>query len=97
MSEARVIAVVVALGAFVVAVAAGLAADNPASTVLLRALAAMIAAQFVGWGAGEVLAYVRRTHTTDYIRRNPVPVVNAASAEPVVEVGGETVENSVKA
>ncbi len=93
MNEAKIISVIVALGAFVVAVVAGLAVENPAWVILTRALIAMLVGQIVGLGAGEVLAYVRRTHTADYIKRNPIPQVSL-SGESIPEDGGQTVENS---
>lgn len=94
ISEAKVISVVVALGAFIVAMVAGLAADNPAWVVLTRALVAMLAGQFIGLGAGEVLAYVRRAHTADYVKRHPIPDVRLTGEASATPDGGQTVENS---
>ncbi len=50
----RVIAATLGLSAFSVAIVAGLAADNPAETILLRAVASMFACHAVGWGVGLV-------------------------------------------
>ena len=48
----RVIAASLGLSAFAVAVVAGLAADNPAETILVRAVASMVACHVVGWCVG---------------------------------------------
>lgn len=48
----KVIAASLGLSAFAVAVIAGLAADNPAGTILARALVSMAVCHAVGWGIG---------------------------------------------
>lgn len=78
---ASTIAGVLALAAFAVAVVAGLAADNPAGTVLGRALAAMLAANLAGWPLGLVL---ERILADEHQRRDavPAPVVPAHAPTP---------------
>lgn len=97
INEARVISVIVALSAFVVAVTAGLASDNPAWLILGRAVVAMFVGQLLGHGAGHVLAFVRRSHADHYIRQHPIPVVKTPGDTPAVVDGEQTVENSVAA
>lgn len=48
----RVIAASLGLSAFSIAVVAGLAADNPAETILFRAVISMAACHVVGWCVG---------------------------------------------
>jgi len=48
----KVIAASLGLSAFAVAVIAGLAADNPAGTILARALVCMAVCHALGWGIG---------------------------------------------
>ena len=48
----KVIAASLGLSAFAVAIVAGLAADNPAGTVLARALVSMAVCHALGWGIG---------------------------------------------
>jgi hypothetical protein len=51
-SHGAVVGASLALGAFAVAVLAGLAAGNPEGTVLLRALVAMVVCYPLGWMSG---------------------------------------------
>jgi putative Mn2+ efflux pump MntP len=50
----RVIAASLGLSAFAIAIVAGLAADNPAQTILVRAMASLVACHIVGWCVGMV-------------------------------------------
>jgi hypothetical protein len=88
-SEGRIISAVTALGAFCVALLAGLGAGNPATTVITHALVAMMVCQVMGLAAGEILAWVRRLHLEEHARRNPVPDVrltpNAGAGEQNVD------------
>ncbi|CAG0999830.1 hypothetical protein PHYC_02801 [Phycisphaerales bacterium] len=94
-SEGRIIAVAVALAAFVIAVVAGLGAGVATDVILFRALVAMVICQAGGMAVGEVFARVRAEHAARYIKDHPIPSVAAlAPVEQVIEVGEETVEKS---
>lgn len=60
------------LTAFAIALIAGLAAENPASDVLVRALVAMMVVQMVGWIAGAIGERVMREAIAGYREANPV-------------------------
>jgi hypothetical protein len=95
LSPSRVIAGVSGLAGFAVAVFAGLSASNPASTVLMNALVAMVVCQFVGWALGLVGERVILDHlqTTTGAERAPVVPTSSttssttAPAEPGVSAG----------
>lgn len=74
--EVRIIAAILALAAFAVAVVAGLSAGNPAHTVLLRALGAMLGANIIGVGLSWVLSHVFESHQAAYRAANPVPSID---------------------
>lgn len=90
-SAGRLVATVMALAAFAVAVIAGLSAGNPATLVLGRALACMIVCQAVGTAVGSIGERVVREHLES--RNVPAPAVHAG-ARPV---HGEDVVRSEKA
>jgi tetrahydromethanopterin S-methyltransferase subunit C len=48
----RVIAASLGLSAFAIAIVAGLAAENPAETILARAVVSMVVCHVVGWCVG---------------------------------------------
>lgn len=52
-----------ALCSFAMAVISGMAADNPATTILVRALLMMFAAMPIGWMIGWVASRVAQTET----------------------------------
>lgn len=68
----KVIGACAGLTAFAIALIAGLAADNPASDVLARALVAMMIGQMVGWVAGAIGERVMREAIAGYREANPV-------------------------
>ena len=68
----KVIGACAGLTAFAIELIAGLAAENPASDVLVRALIAMIIVQMVGWVAGAVGERVMREAIVGYREANPV-------------------------
>ncbi len=72
MVPGRVIAAAIALIAFAVAIVAGLAAENPATTTLYRAIVAMV----VCYGLGRIVGLVgQRAIAEDverYKARNPI-------------------------
>lgn len=93
--EARVIAAVVALSAFVIAVVAGLGARLPADVILFRALLSMAACQALGMALGAMVAHVRAEHAARYVKENPIPSVAPVTVgEEIIEVGEESVEKS---
>lgn len=61
----KVIAAACGLGAFAVAVIAGLSADNPADTILMRAIVALVVCNLLGFVVGMVMEHV----FSDAIRR----------------------------
>lgn len=67
----RVIAGLFALAAFGVAVISGLASDNPASSVLSRALMAMFMSYPVGWIVGMICQHVIDDHLKIHKEANP--------------------------
>ena len=70
-STGRVIAGLFALSAFGVALISGLASDNPASSVLARALMAMFLSYPVGWIVGMICQYVIDDHLKIHKEANP--------------------------
>lgn len=50
----RVIAACCALAGFAIAIIVGLAAENPADVVLVRALVALVACKLLGWIIGSI-------------------------------------------
>lgn len=83
----KVIGACAGLTAFAIALIAGLAAENPASDVLARALVAMIIVQMVGLVAGAIGERVMRDAIAGYREANPVngsstgPTPNRADAK----------------
>lgn len=73
------------MAAFVVAVVAGLGADNPPGTVLGRALLAMLAGQTGGTIVGMIFERLLAKHLGEYQRA--ARETAKATAEPVIEVG----------
>lgn len=61
------------LCAFVVAIIAGLAADNPADTILIRAIVGMFIAQVVGFLVGAAAERTIADSVRQYQSSNPVP------------------------
>jgi hypothetical protein len=71
--SAKVIAACFTLAAFAVAVVAGLASDNPATHVLVRAVVAMCVCYPVGYVAGMVCERVISAHIESHKQANPAP------------------------
>lgn len=69
----RAVAGCFALACFVVAIVSGMLANRPTDSVLFSAIVAMIVGQFVGLGAGAVMAVAMRECISTYTRRNPIP------------------------
>jgi hypothetical protein len=68
----KVIAACAGLCGFSIALIAGIAVDNPAEVVLVRALGAMFACQIVGWVAGTVAERIVRDAVSAYREAHPV-------------------------
>jgi hypothetical protein len=69
----RVIAGILGMSAFTIALLVGLSVGNAASVILSRALVAMIIGYTVGSIAGAVLEHVVHEYLRDYRSQNPVP------------------------
>lgn len=69
----RTIAIVLSLGAYAVALAAGLASGNDAGVVLWRALVVLMLAQLVTPAIGRAAEAAIREHMRDHLARNAVP------------------------
>ena len=70
-STGRVIAGLFAIAAFGVALISGLASDNPASSILARALMAMVISYPVGWIVGMICQHVICDHLKIHKEANP--------------------------
>jgi hypothetical protein len=78
----KVIAASLALSAFAIAIVAGLAAGNPARTVLVHALVSMIVCQMVGLIAGALAERAVLQHLAAYRAVRPVPGVGGQTVAP---------------
>jgi len=76
----KVIGACCGLGAFAVAVVAGIAAENPGEVVLFRALVSMLACQIVGLGVGSVVERVISDSIRAHKKARPDPSVASGSA-----------------
>lgn len=88
------ISAIVGLAGFVVAVVAGLAADNTASEVLARALVAMFVCNAVGSVVGSIANRTGAQHVEQYKKDTPIPSIISMSMDSE-EIGSE--EKSVAA
>ena len=77
----KVIGASLALSAFAVAIVAGLAAGNPARTILVNAVFSMIACQIVGFFAGSLAERAVAEHIEQYKAAHPISP-NTAMASP---------------
>jgi tetrahydromethanopterin S-methyltransferase subunit C len=68
-----VIAACMAMSAFGIALIAGLARENPASEILLRAVISMVICYVVGLTVGLIAQYVIGLHVRQYEVAHPVP------------------------
>lgn len=68
---AKVIASVMGLGAFTVAIVSGLAVDNPAAEILSRALIAMVVCHLLGFAVGLLAERTVVDSVAQYIQSNP--------------------------
>lgn len=81
----RLIATCFALAAFSVAIIAGLAADNPGTTVLTTAIICMIGCQLIGLVVGAVAQRAIDEHLSRYRAKNPIPKEEPIDVYPVGE------------
>ncbi len=72
-SVPRIIASCFSLAAFSVAVLSGVAQDNPAAGVLVRAMISMVVCYPVGWGVGRLCQFVINNHIRVHEAANPAP------------------------
>jgi hypothetical protein len=93
-NQSKVVPAVFALAGFAVAIACGLAAGNDGTSILLRALGAMFACQFVGMLAGVIVDRVTQQHETSYRADNPVPRASGASVTVVDEIVDESTDGA---
>lgn len=70
------------LCAFALAIVAGLSAGNPADTILLRAIVALVAGQIVGLVCGAVAERTVGDAMDRYRASRPIPGLRARSGEP---------------
>jgi uncharacterized protein involved in response to NO len=84
-NEGKVVAAVFALSAFAVALIAGLGAGNDTTTVLSRALGALLICQIIGLIAGLIIERVIREHEARYRADNPVPSIGPTVVDEVVD------------
>jgi hypothetical protein len=89
----RTIPPLVALTGFAISVVAGLAAGNPGTSVLWRALLAMIACLVVGELIAMVLRAIAKQEGKAYATRKPIPPLMSLVTTP----GGEVVEAPAQA
>lgn len=76
----KTIGVVLGLAGFVIAVLAGMAAGNESSTVLLRALAALVGCNAIGLVIGAAGERAILQHVADYQKSNPISESDGAGA-----------------
>jgi putative Mn2+ efflux pump MntP len=69
----KVIAASMALSAFSLAIVSGLAAGNPARTVLVNAVVCMVACQFLGLFVGMLAERAIADHIASYKSARPIP------------------------
>ena len=76
----KIIAAICGLSGFAVALIAGIAADNPADTVLTRAIVAMLVLHILGWIIGSVGERTVVEALAQYKKVNPIPEDNLPGA-----------------
>lgn len=70
---AGTIAAVVALTAYALAIVAGLAAQNPATTILWRGMVVLVVAHLAGQLIGAAAEHALAQHLRRFEEQNPVP------------------------
>ncbi|MEC9372770.1 MAG: hypothetical protein VYC34_02965 [Planctomycetota bacterium] len=83
-ATARLIAGCCGLGAFAVAIVAGLAANNAADTILSRSLLSLFVCYLVGYAIGLAAERAVRDGVDAYRASNPLPATTSTSHEQVV-------------
>lgn len=79
-TQAKVIAAIIALGGFVVALLSGMRAGNPAHLVLFDALVALLVCQLLGIAVGAVATRVILDHVEQHKSQHPIPEIALESA-----------------
>jgi putative Mn2+ efflux pump MntP len=75
----KLIAAMLGLSAFAIAIVAGLAAGNDASRVLSQAIVCMVVCQMVGWGVGLAGERVVSEYLESYRAARPLPDAGAGA------------------
>jgi hypothetical protein len=70
------------LGAFAIALVAGMGADNPGDVILFRAIISMLVCQFVGIGLGMIVERVVNESIQQHKVSRPAQVAGAAVLPP---------------
>ncbi len=86
--SAQIIATCLALGAYAIAMIAGLAAQNPVLLVMRRGLIVLVFAYAVGLAIGMILEHIVREQVARYRQANAAPDLEAierASQGEVIE------------
>ena len=78
----KIIAASCALTAFAVGILSGLFAGNPADTILLRALLALIVGNLVGMFVGAIGERTIAEAVTTYQKNHPIPGIKPGAAVP---------------
>ena len=97
---ARVISGAFALGAFAIAIIAGLGAGNPTSVILINAIIAMAVCNVIGLLIGAVMERTVRDHVEHYRAMNPLPELDGTGSgapddpDINVDIVEEEVDNS---
>jgi hypothetical protein len=87
----KVIAATCALVAFVVAILAGLFANNPAETILLRALISLVAANLVGMIVGAIGERTIAEALAKYREDHPIPTLKPSTPDASAPVSSPVV------
>lgn len=92
----KVIAAVIALGGFVVALLAGMLVGNPPHITLFKALVALVICQFLGICVGYIGTHIIADHLEAHKAKTPIPSlavspIRAASSSPTDETVVESV------
>lgn len=79
-TQAKVIAAIIALGGFVVALLAGMRAANPPHIILWNAILALVVCQLLGIAVGAIATRVMSDHIHRHKAEHPIPDIALDSA-----------------
>jgi tetrahydromethanopterin S-methyltransferase subunit C len=89
---AKVVSTAFALGAFVVAIIAGLAAQNPSRVVLFDAMIALVVCNVIGLVIGAVMEHAVNEHVDRYRAEHRIPELEMAGASTSSAQTGEILD-----